>query len=63
MRQGRWHLDIFLLVNAFIHLGVLIGYFVGMKAYGVSTTWLVMWVAIALVAWIATWEPEPESYV
>ncbi|OHE91165.1 hypothetical protein CORC01_13541 [Colletotrichum orchidophilum] len=60
---GRWHLDIFLLVTAFLHAGILVGAILGFGSAGRHATWLIMWLLIFLVAWVATWPAEAESYV
>ncbi|OLN97019.1 hypothetical protein CCHL11_02030 [Colletotrichum chlorophyti] len=60
---GRWHLDIFLIVTAFIHGLILIGSFLGLGSAGGHATWLIMWLLIFGVAWICTWPAEPESHV
>ncbi|KAF6821747.1 hypothetical protein CMUS01_11360 [Colletotrichum musicola] len=60
---GRWHLDVFLLVIAFIHAALLIGSFFGLGSAGGYATWLIMWLLIFGVAWVCTWPAEQETYV
>jgi len=62
---GRCFFDVALGLAALIHIGILVGSFAGgVVAAGIGASWLIMWVAIFAVAWIATWEPEePASYV
>ncbi|KAK7449922.1 hypothetical protein CaCOL14_010143 [Colletotrichum acutatum] len=59
---GRWHFDIFLLVTAFIHASILVGSIIGFGNGGRYATWLIMWLLIFGVAWVATWPAEAESY-
>ncbi|KAF1992768.1 hypothetical protein P154DRAFT_452051 [Amniculicola lignicola CBS 123094] len=63
MRVGRWHFDVFLLVAALIHVGILVGFFFGLGVAGTAGTWTAMWLLIFAVAWIATWDAEPNSQV
>lgn len=64
LNVDRWYLDVFLLLSALIHIGILVGFFNGMGNTGFLVSWYGMWVLIFLVAWITTWTPEqPETYV
>ncbi|KAH7126580.1 hypothetical protein B0J11DRAFT_281027 [Dendryphion nanum] len=54
----RLHFDIFLALFAVIHIGVFISAF--FDNGGSLVSWLVMWLIIFGVAWIATWAPEPQ---
>jgi len=56
-------LDVFLFALVALHVGILIGVFFGMKGAELPTVWLFLWVVIVVVAWITTWDPEPENAV
>ncbi|KAF2123091.1 hypothetical protein BDV96DRAFT_681665 [Lophiotrema nucula] len=63
-KVGRWHFDIFVLILAILHVGLLIGAFFGVQGGALEGTWLILWLLIFAVAWIATWAPdEPPSNV
>ena len=56
--QGRWHLDVFLLACAVIHVGLIVAHFFWHSGWGLQLCWLAMWLAIFAVAWITGWQPE-----
>ncbi|KAK7936669.1 uncharacterized protein PG986_015107 [Apiospora aurea] len=60
---GRWHFDVFLAVFGIIHVAVLLAAIFAGSRVGLGVSWLVMWVAIFAVAWVATWPPEQDSQV
>ncbi|KAI1389350.1 uncharacterized protein F4822DRAFT_198182 [Hypoxylon trugodes] len=61
---GRLQFDIFLLLAALIHIGILTGIFNGMSSLGFLISWYGMWLLIFAVAWITSWTPEEaNSYV
>ncbi|KAK8022051.1 hypothetical protein PG993_012818 [Apiospora rasikravindrae] len=60
---GRWHFDIFLAVVGIIHIGILLAAIIPSSQVGPIVPWLIMWVAIFAVAWVATWPPEQDSQV
>ncbi|PSN71802.1 hypothetical protein BS50DRAFT_235928 [Corynespora cassiicola Philippines] len=64
VRVGRWHFDVFLFGMAILHVMMFIGSFFGFDGSELGASWIVLWLLIFAVAWIATWEPEaPESQV
>jgi hypothetical protein len=58
---GRWHYDVFLLVNLVVHVGIIFGVVFKMPFAASETLWIFMWLAMFAAAWVATWQPESEN--
>jgi hypothetical protein len=55
---GRWHYDIFLLVNLVVHVGILVFVVLKIPIAASDTLWILMWLAMFAAAWVATWPAE-----
>lgn len=54
----RWHFDVFLAFMFVCHAGRLVGVLLRMPGAGNQSVWIVLWLLMYGVAWVATWSAE-----